>query len=274
MDQPENQFEVAPAYGASVPRQQDVPVEPARMNWFQRFVGVLLSPTETFTDVNRKPTIIAPIIIIVVLVLVTISLINWKISPYIDDIMRAQIKKQVERQGVTLTDEQMQQQLTVAKTINKFTPIIGAAFVPILYLIIAGLFALGMMMIQAKTTFKKIYSVVLWTFAGIGIISNLIFWGVLMMKDDEALRTMDVQDPTAGVPTNLGALLGSGVSPALKALAGSMDLISFWSIAVLSIGLAAVANSKKIKPGKTAMIVIGFWIIYVIGRMGLAVLRG
>jgi hypothetical protein len=85
---------------------------------------------------------------------------------------------------------------------------------------------------------------------------------------------MDVQDPTAGVPTNLGALLGSGVSPALKALAGSMDLISFWTIAVLSIGLAAVANSKKIKPGKTAMIVIGFWIIYVIGRMGLAVLRG
>jgi hypothetical protein len=274
MDQPENQFEHAPVYSAPVPQQQDVPVEPAQMNWFQRLVGVLLSPTETFTDVNRKPTIIVPIIIVVILVLATVSLINWKISPYIDDIMRAQIKKQVERQGATLSEEQMQQQLQIAKTINKFTPIIGAAFVPIIYLIIAGLFALGMMMIQAKTTFKRIYSVVLWTFAGIGIISNIIFWGVLLMKDDEGLRTMDVQDPTAMVPTNLGALLGSGVSPAIKALAGSMDIISFWTIAVLSIGLAAVSGSKKIKPGKTAVIVIGFWLIYILGKMGLAVLRG
>jgi hypothetical protein len=274
MDQPENQYEATPAYSAPVPQQQDVPVEPAQMNWFQRLVGVLLSPTETFTDVNRKPTIIAPIIIIVILVLATVSLINWKISPFIDDIMRAQIKKQVERQGATLSEEQMQQQLQFAKTINKFTPIIGAAFVPILYLIIAGLFALGMMMIQAKTTFKKVYSVVLWTFAGIGIISNLILWGVLLMKDEEALRTMDIQDPAASVPTNLGALLGAGVSPALKALAGSMDLISFWTIAVLSIGLAAVAGSKKIKPGKTAVIVVGLWLVYVVCRMGLAVLRG
>lgn len=274
MDQPQNQYESAPAYSAPVPQQQDVPVEPAQMNWFQRLVGVLLSPTETFTDVNRKPTIIAPIIIVVVLVLATVSLINWKIGPYLDDIMRAQIKKQVERQGATLSEEQLNQQLSIAKTINKFTPLIGAAFVPILYLIIAGLFALGMMMIQAKTTFKKIYSVVLWTFAGIGIISNIIFWGVLLMKDNEALRTMDIQDPTASVPTNLGALLGSGVSPAIKSLATSMDIISFWTIAVLSIGLAAIAGSKKIKPGKTAVIVVGLWLIYVLGRMGLAVLRG
>src|SRR5215212_73354 len=124
MDLPENQFDRAPAYSAPVPQQQDVPVEPARMNWFQRLVGILLSPTETFTDINRKPTIIVPIIIVVILVLATVSLINWKLSPYMNDIMRAQIKKQVERQNVTLTEEQMQQQLQVAKTINKFTPII------------------------------------------------------------------------------------------------------------------------------------------------------
>ena len=118
MDQPENQFEHAPAYSAPVPQQQDVPVEPAQMNWFQRLVGVLLSPTETFTDVNRKPTIIAPIIVVVILVLATVSLINWKISPYIDDIMRAQIKKQVERQGATVSEEQMQQQLQMAQDVR------------------------------------------------------------------------------------------------------------------------------------------------------------
>ncbi|MEW6127775.1 MAG: YIP1 family protein [Acidobacteriota bacterium] len=275
MEQPENQIEAVPTYSAPVAPQPEVqPEEPAQMNWFQRLIGVLLSPTETFTDVNRKPTIIAPMIIVMALVIVTIGLTNWKLGPFMDDIMRAQIKKQLERQNVTLTEEQMAQQMTLARTINKFMPFIGAAFVPIIYLIIAGLFALGMMMIQAKATFKKIYSVVLWTFAGLGIVGNAIYWGVLFMKDEEALRAMDVQDPTAGVPTNLAVFLDAGTSPAIKALAGSMDIISFWTIAVLSIGLAAIAGSKKIKPGKTAMIVIAFWAIYVIGRMGLAALRG
>jgi hypothetical protein len=275
MDEPENQMENnAPVSAAPPVQPQDVPVEPAKMSWLQRFFGVLISPGETFTDVNRKPTILAPLIILIVIVLSSVAFTNWKMGPYMDDFLRAQIKQRAESSGQTLTDEQMAQQFDIAKTINKFTPLIAAVFAPIIYLAIAGLFALGMMMIQAKTTFKKVYSVTLWTFAGLGLISTIVFMASMMVKDEESLRGVNIQNPTASVPTNVGVFLDPQTSPMIRSLAGSLDIFSIWTICLLSIGLAAIAGSKKIKTGNTATVVVVLWLIYVAGKTVLSPFTG
>ena len=260
----------------STPSQPDqTPVEePARLGPLARLTGTLLSPGETFEDVNRKPTWIAPMIIGILTVLAATLFFQWRVHPDWDSIFRAQIKKQLERTNQSLTDEQMQQRLSISKSIAKFTPIIAAVFTPIFYVILAGIFALGLMFIQAKTTFKKILSVVAWTSAALSIVATVVMMASLMIRDQESLRSIDPTQASGIVPTNVAAFLPSETSAVIKAIAGSLDIFTIWTLILLTIGFAAIAGSRKITTGKTATVVFGFWGIFVLLKVVWAAVFG
>ena len=275
MSQPEDQMQnETPTYGA--PHQQDQPrvEEPARLGPVGRLTGTLLSPGETFADVNRKPTWIAPMIIAIATVLASTFFFQYRVHPDWDSIMRNQMKKQMERANQSLTEEQMQQRVEVGKTIAKFTPIIAAVFTPIIYVIFAGIFALGLMFIQAKTTFKRILSVVAWSCAAIGIVSAVVTMASLMVRDEEGLRSIDPTQSAGIVPSNLAAFLPSTASAVIKSVAGSLDIFTIWILILLSIGFASIAGSRKIKAGNTATVVFGFWAVYVLLKVGWAAAFG
>ena len=275
MSHPEDQMpEAIPTYGA--PHQQDQPriEEPARLGPVARLTGTLLSPGETFADVNRKPTWIAPMIIAIATVLASTFFFQWRVHPDWDSIMRNQIKKRMERSNQSLTEEQMQQQVAFSKNIAKFFPIIGAIVTPIIYVILAGIFALGLMFIQAKTTFKKILSVVAWSSAAVGIIATVVTIASLMVRDEEGLRSIDPTQSAGIVPSNLAVFLPSTASAVLKAVAASLDIFTIWILILLSIGFASIAGSRKIKTGNTATVVFGFWAVYVLLKIGWAAAFG
>lgn len=273
MSQPEDQIPVTPPYGA--PHQQDqIPVEPARLGPLARLTGVLLSPGETFADINRKPTWIAPIVIAILTVLASTLFFEWRVHPDWDSIMRNQMKKRMEKSNQSLTEEQMQQQVEFAKSIAKFSPIIAVVFTPIIYVILAGIFALGLMFIQAKTTFKKILSVVAWSSAATGIVATVVTMASLMVRDEESLRSIDPTQSAGIVPSNLAAFLPSDTSAVIKAVAGSLDIFTIWFLILLTIGFASIAGSRKITTGKTATVVFGFWAVYVLVKVGWAAAFG
>jgi hypothetical protein len=269
MSETQNQIETgAPAYAATPAQPVAPPAEPARLNAVQRLTGTLFSPGETFKDVNRKPTIIVPIVLGIILATAGGLFFNWKVKPDWDRIFRAQIQKRAERTGQSVTPEQMEQQVGFSKKLVPIFPIIGAVFTPIAYLVIAGVFALGMMLIQAKTTFKKILSVVSWSYTATALVQSLVFIAVVLVQDQETLNSID---PTQGVnivPSNAGALLPAGSSGALQALASSLDIFSIWYLVLLAIGLAAVAGSKKITAKKTGGMVFGIWVVFVLVKVG------
>ena len=274
MSEPEIQMPDAPtAPGPPQPHEQAVAEEPARLGPFARLTNTLLSPGETFEDVNRKPTWIAPMIIAIVTVVASTFFFQWRVNPDWDSIMRNQTKKRMERSNQSLTDEQMEQQIKIGKVIAKFVPLIVAVFTPIVYVVLAGIFALGLMLIQAKTTFKKILSVVAWTSAAVGIVMTVVTMASLMVRDEESLKSID---PTQGaiIPSNLGAFLSSGTSAVIKSLAGSIDIFTIWTLILLTIGFAAIAGSRKIKTGNTATVVFGFWVVFVLLKAGWAAAFG
>ncbi|HXU37318.1 MAG TPA: Yip1 family protein [Blastocatellia bacterium] len=267
--------EPSPSNGAPQTQNEQTPVEePARLGPLSRLTGTLLSPGETFVDVNRKPTWLAPMIIAIVTVIASSVFFTWRVHPNWEEITRTQIKKRMEKSNQSISEEQLQQQVNIGKTIAKFYPIIGAIFTPVVYLIVAGIFALGMMLIQAKTTFKKILSVVSWTFAAMGILSSVVMIASLMVRDEEGLRNIDPTQPAGIVPTNLAVFLASDASPVIKAIAGSLDVFSIWILILLSIGFAAIAGSRKITTGKAATVVFGFWLVFVVIKVGWAAMFG
>lgn len=265
MSQTEDQIGTdAPPYAVPPAPPAPTPEQPAQMNAMQRLWGTLLSPGTTFNDVNRKPTILVPILLAVILSAASGVFFSWKVKPDWDRIFRAQIQKQVERSGQSLPPEQIEQRVALSKKITSAFPIIAAVFTPVYYLIIAGIFALGLMLIQAKTTFKKILSVVSWSYTATALVQLIVFIGAVMIQDQETLNSID---PTKGVhivPSNVGAFLSAETSPGLLALASWLDIFSIWYLIILSIGLAAIAGSKRITPKKTGVLVFGGWALVVL----------
>ncbi|MCI0485630.1 MAG: YIP1 family protein [Blastocatellia bacterium] len=276
MSQPENRIgNEVPDYGA--PQVQDVPVqqEPARIGPAGRLVGVLFSPGETFTDINRKPTWLVPMIIVMVITAAFMQAVNWRANPNWDRITRDQNRQQSEKSGQPMpSEDNIQDQVKVFKVIGKYLPLVIAVFVPVVYLFLAGIFALGLMVMQVQTTFKKILSVVAWSGAAIGLVSFIVSIASLMVSDEEKLSRINPLQEIEIAPTNLGAFLPSDMSAVIKALASSIDIFTIWLLILLTIGFAAIAGSRKVTTGKTGTLVFGLWAFWVLLKVARAAVFG
>ena len=265
MTQPEQEIQAPPPphdYGPPPVYHQAEPEEPARLGPFQRLFGMLFSPGETFKDINRKPTWLVPILIAVAVGIIFGLFLNWKLDAGWTEFMRKTLTEQAQKSGgPPPTAAQIQQATFFLKIYFVAVSILAP---PIVYLIISGVFALGMMLMGAQTTFKKILSVVAWTFCSVGIISVLVTIASLMLRDAESLNELNPQNLDTISASNLGVVLSSDSAKWLRAIASSLDVFSFWMLALLSIGLAAIAGKRSIKTSSTATMVIGLWLAYVV----------
>ena len=262
MSQPEQEIQPPHAYTPPPVYHQAEPEEAARLGPFERLFGMLFSPGETFKDINRKPTWLMPMLIAVAAAVLFGLFLNWKLEAGWTEFMRKTLTDQAQQGGgPPPTADRIQQATFFLKIYFIAVSIIAP---PLLYLVISGVFALGMMLMGAQTTFKKILSVVAWTFCSIGIISILVTVASLMLRDAESLRDLNPQNLDTISASNLGAFLSSDSPKWLRAIASSMDVFSFWMMALLSIGLAAIAGKRSIKASSTAGMVVGLWIAYVL----------
>jgi hypothetical protein len=254
-----------------IPFQQDRPIsEPARIGPAGRLFGTLLSPGETFQDINRKPTVISPMVISILVGIAFSLFVSWQGKPDWKEIARNQIVKQQEKFGTHPEREQLETQVALTAKIYQFRPLVILPAAPIFYLAGAGVLALGMLLMQAKTTYKKILSVFAWVLCSVGLVNTIVAMASLMVRDPTSLRDRDFLDPSGIAYTNLSYVLADDSSPALKALFSSMDVFSFWIIALLILGLAAIGGTKKITIGKTAILVIGLWLLVLVLKVGAA----
>src|SRR5262249_23690240 len=154
----------------------------------------------------------------------------------------------------------LQKAVNIQLMLVKFYPVFGAVTTAIAFFIVAGIFALAMLLIQAQTTFKKILSVVAWSYCSVGLVGAIVGCASLILRDAASLREVDPRQAASLSATNLAFLLASDVSAPIRALAQSLDVFSIWKLIILIIGLAAIAGSRKITKSKTATIVLTLWI--------------
>lgn len=257
-----------PAYGA--PHPQDIPIvqEPARLGPMQRLIGVLFSPTETFEDVNRKPTWIAPLLIAIITTVALSLFYDWRVKPDYSQITRQQMKARAEKTGSEMPPEAtIQTAAKVSTVINWISALVGPV---IAVFFTAGVFALGLLFLQAKTTFKKILSVVCWTFCSVGLVGAVVIAASVFVKDAASLKDVPWYYASRYAATNLAAALSSDASATIKALAGAIDVFSIWRLFLLTIGFTAIAGSRKITRGKIGGLVVGLWLIGVLIGVGFA----
>jgi hypothetical protein len=232
----------------------------AKISAMGRVIGALFSPGETFADIARKPSWIAPMLILTALSLVVCYFLIQKVD------WASFQRKQIESSSFTSNLTQEQKDQAVARNVKFTVPItwaIGAVGSLLTALILTLVYWAAFNIFKgAGLKFGTAFAITAYALmpAAVGAILTIII--VILKRAGEV-------DPQRLAATSLGAFLAADAPKWLVALGSSLDLFWFWTLALLAIGYAA-ANPRKITMGSAYSVVIGMWVFWVLVKVGFA----
>lgn len=244
----------------TTPAPAPVSAEPARVGALGRMIGALFNPVETFADIARAPSFLAPMALFVVLGIAFAWMMNQRVDwPNF-------IRSQAERSPrfAQLSEEQKQQAIGPQ---TRFAPMfayaIGALGSPLSILILSAVYLLAFnVMAGAGVRFKQAFGIVTHALMPSSIASML---GLITMS----FKKFGDVDPERLLASSVSAFLDNEAPRWLLSLGGSLELFWLWALCLLGMGFAA-ANPKKISTGKGIGIAVGVWAVYVAIKVGLA----
>jgi len=244
-----------------------VPEDQDGQSFLSRFVGVFLSPGETFEDVVRKPDFLAPLIVGIVIAVSATELFLAKID------MAAIIRWAMEHssRAANASPEQMDQMVDrIAHFQGIAAHVGGVVWVPIAVLVTAliGMLALSTVF-GGKVSFKTAFSIS--SYAYLVVIPETIILSLMVLFGDPQHIISNPQNPA---PVTVGFFLDPATtSKPLMSLASSVDIFTFWLMAVLAIGFAA-ASARRAKASSMFFVYFGLWVVWALIKMGLSTLSG
>ncbi len=218
-----------------------------------RIIGVLFSPKSTFEDIARKPSWMAPIVL---LTLIGLSMnvflakkADWR-SFSEEQLMSSPRGQQIPADQKDLAIERG------AKGNQIFCYVRGVIGTPFLALFLAlvywGAYALFG---GARLTFGKSFAVIAFSMVPGGI-RELLGIPILILKDPSTLG-----NPYNFVGSNPGAYMSMSDPKWLSALASSFDVFIIWSVVLTAIGFHCM-DPKKLPMSKSAGMVVGVYLFF------------
>jgi len=209
----------------------DSPAAPAPKSLVARFIGVVLSPQETFKSIVAHPKPLGMLIAIVVIMAVaTFFFLNTQVGR--DALLDQQIS-QMEAFGINVSDQQIAQMEARVGMSAYFGAGGQLVAIPIIYAIMAGLlFAIFNAGMGGNASYKQVFTVV--THAGAVSVVQQAF-----------VMPLNYARGSLQSATNLGALLPMLPEGGfLSHLLGTIDIFIIWWVFVLAIGLAVLYKRR------------------------------
>ena len=227
---------------------------PAPKNLLARFIGIIVSPKETFQAVAAAPKVLG-----ILLLTCTLAAVFTALPMTTEAGRQAAIDKNVEQMkslGFTVTDQMYDGMQRGAKNMPYTTGVSVFVFIPIVALIFSGiLFAIFNAALGGEASFKQVYSTYLHS-------------GVISVLSAALTGTVNFFSGRMGSVTSLGALLPMLPEKSFVAnLLGAVDLFIVWSVIVLAIGLGVLYRRR------TQPIAIALMSVYAVIALGIAFLK-
>jgi hypothetical protein len=237
---------------------QTPPTTAASKNVFQRIVGALISPGETFDDIARKPSALAPLIILILLgyatTIVIMPRMNW-------DAVTAKQEESMRKSNPNVSEADVARMTRISKSIGTVMGYLGPFLATIWWLILAGILLLAFRLMGGEGNYHQAFSTTL--YAWIPLTIGSIIMTIL-------IYTRGTFDPNAAatiVRSNPAYLVDQKGQPLLFSLLSNLDLFTIWTVILLIIGFASLSKTTK---AKAASIVISLWIVQILIKLGLA----
>ncbi|MEI9811143.1 MAG: YIP1 family protein [Acidobacteriota bacterium] len=235
--------------------------EPVSLSEPARLAGVFFSPGAAFADIARKPRWWVPVLLSTIVTTAYLYLFSQRVG------WVAMIEKQLD-QNPSMPAQQRQAAINIYANYGGVITFASGLIIPIVASLVIALVLkfLADVVMGAGVGFKRLLAVC--TYAGL---PNLLQTGlaaiVMYLKPPDEF---DLQNP---LMFNVGAFLPPDSPRWMLTGAGSLDLFTFWVIALMAIGIHAAAG-KKMSTGKAFGMILFPWALYVILRVGSAAAFG
>jgi len=220
-------------------------VEPEKPNTFQRIIGVLFSPGETFDSIVKRPNILGPLLVFVVISVLSAVAVAVKVD--FDALAREAIEA-----NPNIPPDKAAGAVGMTKAIMKVSMYASPVLIVLMLVITAGICLLAFKMFGGEGDFNIALSVT--TYAWFPRLIRGIL-GAIVMLSKGSLSIYELQNP---IVSNLGFLFDPKTQPVQYAMGSALDIFNIWSLALLIIGLAAMSKFSK---AKSATIVIVMWLV-------------
>jgi hypothetical protein len=246
--------------------QGQQPAGPTGLSQVERVVDAYVAPTKTFIDVRRDASWWLPFLLTIVISLAFAYAVDRQIG--FDQVAQANINRnaQAQQRMSAMPDAQRQQAMHMIAMSMK----IGSYAGPLIGLIFA-LIAAGILMMSfnfglgAKAGYQQYLAV--WFYAGLPFLIKFLLAAIAIFAGVSA-EQFDIRNP---VGTNIGWYLSSDVPQWLRTLFSSADIFTIWVVVLLILGCSTVARVKR---SSAAILIIGWWVLIILGFTVTAALQG
>ena len=235
---------------ATAPPPPPAAPEP-KPNGFQRIIGVLISPDETFASIARRPDFLAPLL----LLLIASAIGGFIFAQRVD--FTAPAREAMEQRG-NMSEAQMESALRITAIVSKVIAYGSPLFSVIVLLIVAAVLLMAFRMMGGEGNFKQAFAVTLYSWMPLLILNIIV---VIIVAVKTGITALDL--PTL-VMSNPAFLVTMKEHPLLFALLATIDIFTIWTLVLFIFGFAHVAKFTK---SKSAAIVITVWVIWTCIRL-------
>ena len=249
----------------SLQPDQPVTARPARP--FSGLVTIFFSPADTFDAAGPRPwlvPLVAAILLSIVINVMTINIMGM------GTIVRNQIESNP-KIADQLGPEKINAMVQAAENSQGrkiITYLAGVIAIPLILAVIAGITYGALSATGAITTFSATFGASAWATYAVMVVTAIgsaIF--LSLTKDFSGV------DPRGMIMLNAGAFLDkSTTSPVVRALAGGIDLVQFWSMFLQIVGLKRL--SQQVSTGQAVGVVVTLYLLFVACKAGWAAMFG
>jgi hypothetical protein len=247
-------------------QQETIVSEGKPLSQVERFIDVFVSPAKTFNDIRRNASWWLPFVVICILSFGFAYVVLHKVGL------------------ATLVDSVIHNNASLGDRIANASPADAAhirasiemqfrfMYVAPIIIIVVGLIVAGIFLATAnfglggRATYKQMLAV--WFYGTL----PMMFISLLTIITLYAGMQNDAFDINNTVGTNIGYFLLGGDSPHwLTTLLSSVDVFAIWSAILLTIGVSIVAGVKR---SSAAIVVFGWWVLFILGKTAFAAISG
>ena len=221
-----------------------------------RITGVFFNPKPTFEDIARRPSWLAPMLLLFVVYLG----LNFALVTHADwvEVTKDQISKSkfAARQIEQLPEEQraraIEQGAARAKIVRYCRAVIGW---PLLLLVVSAIyFGAFKLLGGARTNFATAFAVTTFAHLPTGL-RELIAIPVTFLKDPASI------DPENFLASNPAAIFGNDLAPWQNVPLAFLDVFGLWTLILMAVGFSAT-DPKKLPLGKSLGIAFGVFFTF------------
>jgi Yip1 domain len=250
----------------SVLVQDGAASSPAGLSQVERVVDAYIAPSKTFEDIKRDASWWFPFLLTAFLAVIFSYVVLNKIGlPTLVDGIVHQTPSLEDR----LANSTPEQAAGIRRGIEvqfKFMYVSPVIFIVVGAIVAAIFLATANFAFGGRATYKQMLAV--WFYGTL----PLAFASILTMVTVFAGVAGDSFNIKNTIGTNIGYYLMSGDSPKwLVTLLSSVDVLAIWAALLLTIGISIVAGIKR---SSAAVVVFGWWALYVLCQTGIAAFAG